>query len=490
MKLNLGEIALGLGCSPDFAEISRTRIVPRGAQVDSRLLRPGDIFFCLEGKNADGHDFAMAAAQAGAAAVVAGRDPFLSATQKNAGEEAALPPLLLVPNVQAALLRLASCHRGTCTARVVGVTGTAGKTSVKDALFTTLERQKATERSLKNFNNQIGLPLSMLDASEDAAFWVMEAGISRRGDMEELAAVLRPDLALLLNVGDGHLEGLGEDGVAAQKALLLDYIQPGGLALLSADYPELDRECAARAATFADKNIKCLRFSIKNPQAFCFAEYLGKAGERGSRYRVRIGDAQTELTAPFLGAYGAENVAAVTAAAFCLGLSLADITAGLGSAALPQGRFKPEQCGGYIIIDDSYNSNPLSAERMLQSAAAMAREAGLPLLLVLGEMLELGEKSAAAHTRLGEAAAAAGPEIIFWKGGREDSLRTGLQKGGYKGATRRFDTAARFADLMRENAPGKALLLFKGSRANHLDEAAQSLRQAFAASDHAKSTTG
>ncbi|MDR1489306.1 MAG: UDP-N-acetylmuramoyl-tripeptide--D-alanyl-D-alanine ligase [Desulfovibrio sp.] len=481
MRLNLKEAAAGMGCEAvmpygqDFAPAPWAGLIPSGAAVDSRLVKAGDIFFCLKGKNADGHAFALDAVSAGACAVVAQHDPF-AAREKPAGYDTGLLPVFLTPDVETALMRLAACHRQSASARVAGITGTAGKTSVKDGLFSALEKSGRTERSRGNFNNQVGLPLSLLNAPADARFWVMEAGISRTGDMEALADILRPDLALILNVGDGHLEGLGEGGVAAQKCLLLDYIRPGGTAVVSCDYPELRRECAARGPAFADNNITCRTFSIKDPKAFCFAEYLGAAGPARGRYRVRIAGDEEEMDAPFAGAYGAENAAAVAAAAVCLGIGLAGVKSGLNRALPPPGRFTLEQHGAFALIDDSYNSNPLSAKRMLCAAADVAREAGLPLVLVLGEMLELGAKSASAHERLGELAAAAEPELIFWKGGQEESLRRGLQKGGYGGNMQPLRTGCGSDRAQWDALPPGAVILFKGSRACRLDEAAQSLR--------------
>lgn len=481
MRLNLEEAAAGMGCATaipygrDFAAAPWAGFVPNGAAVDSRLVKAGDIFFCLKGKNADGHAFAPDAASAGACAVVAQHDPF-AAQGTHPGHDRGPLPVFLTPDVEAAMLRLAACHRQSASARVVGITGTAGKTSVKDSLFAALAKNRRTERSRGNFNNQIGLPLSLLNASADAEFWVMEAGISRTGDMETLAGILRPDLALILNVGEGHLEGLGEGGVAAQKCLLLDYIRPGGTAVVSCDYPELGRECAARGRVFADKGVTCRTFSVKDAKAFCFAEYLGAAGPMRGRYRVRIAGDEEEIDAPFAGAYGAENTAAVVAAAVCLGIGLDEVKNGLNSALPPPGRFTLERHGAFTLIDDSYNSNPLSAERMLRAAADVAREAGLPLVLVLGEMLELGAKSAAAHERLGALAAAAEPELIFWKGGQEESLRRGLQKGGYRGTTRPLRADSGPDPAQWDALPPGAVVLFKGSRACRLDEAAQTLR--------------
>jgi UDP-N-acetylmuramoyl-tripeptide--D-alanyl-D-alanine ligase len=381
--------------------------------------------------------------------------------------------------VEEALRRLAAIHRENASATVIGLTGTAGKTTVKEALAGVLGECGRTERNPMNLNNAVGMPLSMLNAAPDARFWVMEAGVSRVGDMEELARVLRPDTALILNVGDGHAEGLGKGGAAAEKARLLDCIQPGGTALVSADYPELDRECAARAAAFAARNIRGRRFSARDADVFCRARRLGPAGQAGqagiprSRFAVCAESAEFVCEAPFFGAYGAENVAAIAAIALSLGLESDAVCRGLAAAETPAQRFAVRTVfmpgrGRYTLVDDSYNANPLSAARMIPAAADAAREKGLPFVPVLGEMLELGEESPAAHERLGEIVAATRPGAVFWTGGQAGCVRRGLRRGGLPG--RLEELPARTGDFIsRLEAMGPALVLFKGSRANRLE---------------------
>jgi UDP-N-acetylmuramoyl-tripeptide--D-alanyl-D-alanine ligase len=535
MRLTFGETAAALGCGPerilpelrrgaapapttDFARSSTgnpAADVPwtfTGAAVDSRQVAAGNIFFCLKGARADGHEFALDAAAAGAGALVAARDPF-PAGARNAAAGPDLPPVFLTDDVEDALRRLAAAYRARVSATVIGLTGTAGKTTVKEALAAVLGERGRTDRNPMNFNNGIGLPLSMLNASPDARYWVMEAGVSRAGDMETLAPVLRPDAALILNVGDGHAEGLGKGGAAAEKALLLDCIQPGGTALVAADYPELDGECAARAAFFAARNVRCLRFSAldgADEGICCRARYVGPAGpsapagcaegkdrarpagvegiagsadpdgRAGSfrgRYAVWTAGAEFTCEAPFRGAYGAENVAAVAAVALSMGLEPEEIRRGLSSAATPAQRFDVRHCclpgrGRYTVVDDSYNANPLSAGRMIPAAGDAARESGLPFVAVLGEMLELGGESPAAHEKLGEIVAAARPAAVFWTGGQADRVRRGLHRGGWPGNLEAL--SARTDDfILRLEEIGPALVLFKGSRACRLERWAE-----------------
>jgi UDP-N-acetylmuramoyl-tripeptide--D-alanyl-D-alanine ligase len=517
MRLNLGEIAMSLGCNPGMviwdglgAGTGRMRVVESapsslkalarqralgvsasrgeydpvqgfdcfehapwaglictGAQIDSRNTQPGNLFFCLPGEHADGHDFAFDAARAGAIAIVASRNPWSG----KAGDAAdlILPPVFLVDDVRRALARVAKCHRETCLARVIGITGTAGKTSVKEVLAQVLEMRGRTERNPLNLNNQIGLPVSMLNASADASFWVMEMGISEDGDMDELGEILHPDVGVILNVGDGHVSGLGELGVAVHKARLLDYIQPGGAAVISTDYADLNRQVDERLSALSRRGVQVLRFShLSNNDVFARAAYVG-SGAEGGIYKVWTKDFHFEVNTPFRGDFGSENVAAIAAVAIKLGLSQEAISEGFASARLPEQRFRAECYPRCTLLDDSYNANPLSSSRMLQAARSMADEYGQSLVLVMGEMLELGPKAESAHEALGENMAAVKPEMVFWKGGQADAIARGLRKGGYSGQLYPLSGAQEFDLLLEESDLDNVLVLFKGSRGNKLE---------------------
>ena len=220
----------------------------------------------------------------------------------------------------------------------------------------------------------------------------MEAGISHAGDMDELGPVLDPDLAVILNVGAGHVQGLGGKGVARCKAALLKYLAPGAQALVSADYPDLVRE--ARALCPA-----AVYFSTTGKQMPYRAAYLGLGEDGRGRYRLRLDGESLDVACSLTGPYGAENVIAAAAAAHLLGLSAEEIARGLEGAALPAQRFARLSVPGWTVIDDSFNANPLSCARMLEAAAELARDRAL--VCVMGEMLELGDEADREHLRAG-----------------------------------------------------------------------------------------
>lgn len=448
-----------------FQSMPWADIFPQGARIDSRQVTPGDLFFCITGNRADGHDFALAAARSGAVGIVAQRDPFAGVEKRED-----LPPVFLVPDTVCALQRLAASHRDTSTAKVVGVTGTAGKTSVKEVLAQVLAMHGQTEKSPLNKNNGIGLPLSMLGASAVASFWVMEAGISLPEDMDELGRILRPDVALILNVGSCHLEGLGDKGVAHYKSKLLEYVAPYGVGIYSADYPDLEAAVQKHGPALAQDRIDLLTFSTTARDVYCWAVYEGPVAEGLGRFRVFVDGAEHTVEAPFRGEMGGENVAAVVAVAVRLGLNFDEITRGLSTAVLPEQRFASRRLGRFVLVDDSYNANPLSSRRMLEAVREMAVDAGLPLILVMGEMGELGPGAEAAHVLLGRHMAAAGALVVFWKGGLGHAVHSGLRECGFQGAFHQVSGAEEFMDLLERASLAEGLVLFKGSRMNRLEE--------------------
>lgn len=431
---------------------------------DSRKAVPGSVFVCIKGEKSDGHDFAGQVAEQGVLAVIAERDPFPGQT----------PPVavLRVDDSVVALNTLAARYRDRTKAIVVGVTGTAGKTSVKEVLSCVLGVKGPTAKNHMNMNTQIGLPISLLNAPEDAAFWVMEAGISEARDMDDLAGVLRPDLAVILNVGPGHLSGLGDKGVAYYKSRMLHYLAPGGRALVSADYPSLVQEAKAHG-----KDLKF--FSTNRCDMEFFASYVGPASAATGRYEVRLEGQRYEMVAPFRGEFGSENVAAIAGAAYLLGLTPEEISMGLVGAALPAQRFSCTVKGCYTFIDDSYNSNPLSAARMLDSASEMAAEKKVPLILVMGEMLELGDGTAEAHKKLGKRMAASGASRVYWKGGQANAVESGLRQEGYAGPFVAVGSAQAFKEHLCELPLSGGVVLLKGSRGNRMEELGKVLKTDF-----------
>jgi UDP-N-acetylmuramoyl-tripeptide--D-alanyl-D-alanine ligase len=418
----------------------------RGAGMDSRAVIPGTLFACIKGARADGHDYAETAAASGAAVVLAER-----ALPEVSGQV----PVFVVDDCVAALGRLASAWRAKAGAKVAAVTGTAGKTTVKEMLLAVLGQRFEVAGTKGNYNNQLGLPLTMLACPGSARIWVLELGISRPGDMQELAAIARPDLAVITNIGPAHLEGLGDlAGVARAKAVLAAFLAPGGMVLASRDYPLLWAEIARHTDLVAD-------FSATDQSARFFAAYLG-ANCTGGRFSLRLGGEPLAMTLPFFGVHAAENLAAAAGAATLLGAGAADVERGLAGLEIAGGRFRTERLGGLTLIDDTYNANPLSMARSIAAAAETA--AGSPLVLVLGEMRELGSEAAQRHYELGVLIAATPCRAVFFHGGHAEDLHRGLLQAGFTGLFKAVDDPCRFQGEFAGLSLTSGAVLFKGSR--------------------------
>ncbi|WP_206214937.1 MULTISPECIES: UDP-N-acetylmuramoyl-tripeptide--D-alanyl-D-alanine ligase [unclassified Desulfovibrio] len=461
--MTVGEMAQALGLPAEACAGHEGRVLAR-AVTDSREAAPGALFVCVPGARVDGHDFAASAVERGAGAVLASR-PLPEVTALSV-------PVLVVPDTVKALGRLAAHWRDRTAAKVVCVTGTAGKTTLKEALAAILAVRGKTAKTPLNHNNQIGMPCAVLDTDGDEDFWVMEAGISHEGDMDELAAILRPDLAVILNVGPGHTEGLGGKGVAWHKARLLAHLAPGGTALVSADYADLVAEPKALG-------VSPVFFSTVQGRApYTAAMEDGAAG----RCRLELAGESFSVDTPFRGAFGAENAIAAAAAAHLLGLSEDEICRGFAEAPLPPRRSARKELGPWRVIDDTYNANPLSMRRMLEAAAEEALGAGLPLAAVLGEMGELGAESARHHAELGRLLGRLGVDAVYWKGGHGEDVRAGLVAENPHTAPR-WTPVTGPEDFVRawvgeERFPDGAVVLFKGSRANRLEELLAALEKA------------
>lgn len=459
MNLTLRDAILCLNGS-DYAGPDADRNIATVC-TDSRAVAPGDLFFCLKGEHHDAHSFAAQVGEAGAAAIVASR-PL----------EGVSCPVILVDDTEKALGRLARFWRDRFAqtgGKVVAVTGTAGKTTLKELLAQTLGSVLSVAKNHKNFNNQVGLPLSILAASGQEDIWVMEAGISQPHDMAELGAIIAPDLAVVLNIGPAHLEGLGDlCGVAKAKASLLAHLAPGGKGLCCQDYPQLWDEA------------KTLLPGVHGFSAVDgFAKYYARfeeplPGGRGLFEIIVDGQAfWAEL--PACGAHFAENAAAVAGACHLLGLSPDQLVAGLAASTLPDQRFCCLDTGAWRVVDDTYNANPLSMRRSIEAARLLAGEGAL--VLVLGDMKELGQGAEQAHRELGEVILAANPAAVYFQGEFAAAVAQGAPGVAVIPVA---EPAQALAKLTALGVAEGGVILVKGSRSCRMETYAKALCEGLA----------
>ncbi len=377
--------------------VDPTTLVTGPVVVDSREVLPGGLFVALPGEHVDGHDFAARAVEAGAALVLAAR--VLDGV-----------PCVVVPDVEVALgalardvlgrLREAAAEPGGSGLRVLGVTGSVGKTTTKDVLAQLCAAAGPTVAPVRSFNNEIGLPLTVLRADEATRFLVLEMGASGPGHLTYLTDIAAPDVAVVLVVGQAHLGGFGGgvDGVARAKAEIVAGLVPGGTAVLNAD------DVRVRAMAAAAPGPVVMFGVAPDAQVRALDVRLDGLG-RASFTLVHAVDGRVDerqVTLRLVGEHHVHNALAAAAAALAVGLTVDDVAEGLSAAdALsPHRMHVVERADGVTVVDDSYNANPDSMRAALKALAVIAGRQRRSVA-VLGEMLELGDEHRTAHDAIG-----------------------------------------------------------------------------------------
>ena len=418
--------------------------------IDSRSAQPGSLFVPLLGSRADGHDYIAAARAAGAASFVKkGR----VASSAPAAEQPG-PALIEVDEPLAALGDLAAFWRRQFSVKVVAITGSNGKTSTKEMAAQIIERKFRTMKNPGNFNNLIGLPLSLfqLDATVEAA--VLELGMSGPGEIARLAGICDPDIGIVTNVGPAHLEQLKTlERIAAAKGELFSCLGLDDTAIINLD----DSRVAAMGQTTAAR--KC---SYGMARGQVHAADIRPAAT-GTRFTLHVGESSASVLLGVPGGQFVINAVAASAIADALGIGIDEIREGLEAFRGVAGRMDTLQARGCTFINDAYNANPVSTKAALSALAGCS--AGRRTIAALGDMLELGANSAAFHEEIGAAAAALPVGLLFVTGAFAGAVRDGALKAGM--APERLlvcpgieSLAEKLREMMR---PGDVILL-KGSR--------------------------
>ncbi|MET3976124.1 UDP-N-acetylmuramoyl-tripeptide--D-alanyl-D-alanine ligase [Cellulosimicrobium sp. 4261] len=428
--------------------------------VDSRRVAPGSLFVALPGEHVDGHDYAAGAVAAGATLVLAARELDV--------------PCVVVDDVQAALGELArhvlATLRERGDLRVVGVTGSVGKTTTKDLLGQLLRPEGPTVVPRGSFNNEIGLPLTVLEADESTRFLVLEMGASGVGHLTYLTRIAPPDVSVVLVVGSAHLgEFGGIEAVARAKSEIVTGLAPGGVAVLNAD----DLRVAAMADVAPGEVVTFGTI----PAADVRAEDLGidRTGRASFTLRVRpgaAGDAATSARATLglVGEHHVTNALAAATAALRLGVALPDVVARLSDArALSPHRMQvTERPDGITVIDDSYNANPDSMRAALKALAVMAGR-DRRSVAVLGEMLELGEDSRVAHDDIGRLVVRLNVKLLVVVGEGAGGIHDGAtQEGSWGDETRFVPDVETASALLRDELQEGDVVLVKASNGSGL----------------------
>jgi UDP-N-acetylmuramoyl-tripeptide--D-alanyl-D-alanine ligase len=440
MTFYLQQIARAMGAMGDAPAV-----LAQGWSVDTRTQNAGDVYFALHGLNHDGHDYVANAWAKGASAVVVERP-----IGERSGE-------LVVRDTLLALGDLGAWARRTWGGTVVGVTGSAGKTTTKDAIAHVLAVELSVGKTVGNFNNHVGVPLSILRLPGECRVGILEMGMNHTGEIRELAAIARPEIGVVTNVGYAHVEFFDSiEGVAAAKRELIEALPPDGVAVLNADDARVLRFRewhAGRSVTFG--------FSAEAAVRACDVEF--HAG--GTRFRVDGVDYETGM----VGRHAVMNLLAAIAVAREFGIAPARLREPVRTFAAGNMRGERMEHRGILVWNDCYNSNPEAVQSMID---VLGESPATRRIAVLGEMLELGKEAERLHRQVGEYAASHGVDLLIGvRGSARAMLDAAVEAGLPENAAHFFAEPGEAGDFARREArPGDAIL-FKGSRGVHVERA-------------------
>lgn len=372
----------------------------KGIVIDSRQIEPGYIFVATKGERVDGHQFIPDVFAKGAMAVICEVLP-----------KEDLGSCILVKDSFMALKQAAAFYRQQLNIRVVGITGSVGKTSTKEFVASVLSEKYKVHKTAGNYNNEVGLPLTIFGIQEDDQIAVLEMGINTFGEMHRLSEVAKPDICVMTNIGQCHLENLiDRDGILRAKSEIFDFMNPKGMVVVNGDDDKL--------ATIHEVYGKAPVTFGMNKQNAIWADHIENRGLLGSCADIHMGDAVVHAIIPLPGEHMIYNAMAAAAVALQFGMSKEEIAAGISHVEAVAGRSHLVEAGDKVIIDDCYNANPVSMKAAIDLlATAPGRK-----VAILGDMFELGENEKAMHGEVGEYAAEKGIDLILCVGELSEAM--------------------------------------------------------------------
>ncbi|WP_040948427.1 UDP-N-acetylmuramoyl-tripeptide--D-alanyl-D-alanine ligase [Gorillibacterium massiliense] len=451
----LSGAVLNAAAGGDFADIPI-----QGVSTDSRTIAPGQLFVPLAGEHFDGHEYIDTAFAKGAAAALWQQDHPLPPGNR---------PLILVDDTLHALQRLAKAYRRELALRVVGITGSNGKTTTKDMTASALSTVYQVLKTKGNLNNHIGLPLTLLQLDETMEAAVLEMGMSSRGEIALLTSLAEPDVAIITNIGESHLLQLGSrEEIARAKTEILAGMKDGGLLIYNGDEPLIEQVLPEMPQPAA---LRLLRFGMGTDNDL-YPVSIQMDGQ-STRFLSNDPDAP-EFHIPLLGRHNVTNALAAYAAACSLGVPADKAAEGLAASSMTSMRIERlEAPNGAVVLNDAYNASPTSmraALSLLSELTGFRRK-----IAVLGDMLELGEGEAAYHGEMGRKAAESGVDLLYVYGPRSRNMAEAAAERMPADKVRYFpDKPEMIQNLVSETSAGDVVLV-KASRGMKLEEAVQAL---------------
>jgi UDP-N-acetylmuramoyl-tripeptide--D-alanyl-D-alanine ligase len=422
-----------------------------GVSTDTRTLKTGQLYIALRGEKFDGHDFINEAVKAGAAGALISQDVSSSI------------PLLKVVNTRQALGELARFHRQQFNIPIIAVTGSCGKTTTKALLTSVFSQAGKVLANVSSFNNDIGVPLTLLQLTPEHQYAITEMGANHPGEIAFLTHLVHPAVAIITNAAEAHLEGFGDlDGVACAKGEIFQGLGPEGIAVVNADdnYASFWRQLTG--------SHRVVTFGVEQP-ADVSAHNIQYSEAGQPRFDLVIAGQSIAVELQLMGEHNVHNALAAAAAGYAQGLSLSAIQAGLNAAAAEKRRLV-EQCSpeGATIIDDSYNANPLSMRAAIQ---LLARRAG-ERILVIGDMRELGDNASQYHQEIGTEAKNSGIEQLYCYGDLSRHAADAFGKRAYF-----FSDRDQLIQALKPHLRKQVTVLIKGSNSMQMDQVVAALRE-------------
>jgi UDP-N-acetylmuramoyl-tripeptide--D-alanyl-D-alanine ligase len=452
LKLPLETIAIWTAAELR-ADLSFADVEVSEYSIDSRTVAPGALFFAVRGERFDGHDFVASALERGAVAAVVSREA-------SVGFPRSVPLLIVDHDPLLALQALAAAVRRHWGGRVVGVTGSAGKTTTKEAVAAVLATGFHVLKSEGNLNNGYGLPLQLLRLQQSDEVAVIEMGMSHAGEIAALAKIAAPNWGVVTNVGWAHAENFadGISGIARAKYELIEALPADGVAFLNCGDPyvsQFGRDFRGKTVSFGS-----------GPCAEPHAEEIVELGQAGSSFRVFSGERSASVRLPLMGRHNVANAMAAIAVGLEAGIPLAACVAAVEGLRAGSKRGQIRRFRGATIIDDCYNSNPDALKSMIATLASMPAKRRI---LIAGEMLELGRDAAALHFACGEFAAKQGIDIVVGVRGLAMQLVDGAAQAGAEAIF--VESPELAAEWMLTSLGDGDAVLLKASRGVQLERA-------------------
>jgi UDP-N-acetylmuramoyl-tripeptide--D-alanyl-D-alanine ligase len=425
-------------------------VVINKVSTDSRTIKPGELFVALHGENFEGHDFVEAGAKAGATGALVDLNW--------AGSVPNDFVLLRATDTLQAYQMLAANYRRSLTLKVLAITGSNGKTSTKDFAASVLARKFRVTKTEGNFNNHVGLPRTILEATSGDQIAVWELGMNHPGEIAALAKIAAPDVAIITNIGVAHIEFMGSrEAIAMEKGALAEAIEPEGTVILNADDPftqGIAERTRARVVLAGTTGGSVRAIEIRQ-------------SAEGSEFTIVEGAHRCRAQLPVAGSHMVQNALLAVAAGRAFGLSIEECAAGLAAAPLTKARLQIKEIGGVQFLDDSYNANPDSMKAALRTLVEL--DADGKRIAVLGEMRELGSESERGHREVGETAATLEVNQLITIGDTAELIAEGARTAGLQKVLSARSTAEA-ANLLGKIARPGDLVLIKGSRAARTEE--------------------